>query len=39
MDGCDTAHLDGGDVFVLETPGVGGFGASEGGPSGDGDGL
>jgi 5-oxoprolinase (ATP-hydrolysing) len=27
MDGCDTADLGAGDVFVLETPGGGGFGA------------
>jgi 5-oxoprolinase (ATP-hydrolysing) len=31
MDGCDTANLDAGDVFVLETPGGGGFGAPGGG--------
>ncbi|MCL2582064.1 MAG: hydantoinase B/oxoprolinase family protein [Streptosporangiales bacterium] len=28
MDGCDTAHLTPGDVFVLETPGGGGYGPS-----------
>ena len=26
MDGCDTAHVNPGDVFVIETPGGGGFG-------------
>jgi 5-oxoprolinase (ATP-hydrolysing) len=26
MAGCDTARLEAGDVFVIETPGGGGFG-------------
>ncbi len=28
MDGCDTVHLEAGDVFVLESPGGGGYGAA-----------
>jgi 5-oxoprolinase (ATP-hydrolysing) len=34
MSGCDSVELAAGDVFVLETPGGGGFGAPDGAPDG-----
>jgi 5-oxoprolinase (ATP-hydrolysing) len=36
MRGCDSVRLDAGDVFVIETPGGGGYGGSGGNPPGPG---